>query len=411
MIAFHFPPFARSSGSIRTLSFVRRLPEYDWQPVVLTAKPSVYPEVDERTLAAIPSSVQVVRAAGLDVARHLAIAGRYPTWLATPDRWNTWALTAFMAGLAWIRREKPCVIWATFPIASAVVVALALHRATKVPLIVDLRDPMLYEGWPENPWSRATYARIERGAVALASTVIVTTPSARRLYTERYSQLPASRFMMITNGVDDTMNGDPTRSCATQSEPIVLVHSGLMEIPDRDPTAFFQAIAMLRQQGDVDHRVLHVTLRATGRDDDYRRQVAELDISDIVHIEGRISHREALEEMRCADGLILFQGAPCNRQIPAKAYEYLACRRPIIGLVDAFGDTHELIAGQWQVPYVADMGDVPAIGDVLRKFIADFCRHNAFIPDQSWVEKHSRAQGARQLAEVFDRVAGEAAHA
>ncbi len=49
-----------------------------------------------------------------------------------------------------------------------------------------------------------------------------------------------------------------------------------MEIPDRDPTAFFEAIAQMRQQGDIDNDVLHVTLRATGRDDDYRRQIAEL---------------------------------------------------------------------------------------------------------------------------------------
>ena len=82
---------------------------------------------------------------------------------------------------------------------------MALHRATKIPLIVDLRDPMIYEGWPENRWMRATYRRIERGAVTLASAVIVTTPSARRLYIERYPHLPASRFRMIANGVDDAM--------------------------------------------------------------------------------------------------------------------------------------------------------------------------------------------------------------
>ena len=34
------------------------------------------------------------------------------------------------------------VIWATFPIASALVVGMALHKATKIPLIVDLRDPI-----------------------------------------------------------------------------------------------------------------------------------------------------------------------------------------------------------------------------------------------------------------------------
>ena len=216
MIAFHFPPFARSSGSIRTLSFVRRLPEYDWQPVVLTATPNAYPEVDDRSLASIPPSVRVVRAGGLDVARHLAIAGRYPTWLATPDRWNTWAAAAFVAGLACIRRDKPSVIWATFPIASSLLVAIALHKVTKVPLVVDLRDPMIYEGWPENRWIRATYTRIETRAAALASAVIVTTPSARRLYVQRYPHLPESRFRMIANGVDEAME----RCCAPHARDL-----------------------------------------------------------------------------------------------------------------------------------------------------------------------------------------------
>ena len=288
---------------------------------------------------------------------------------------------------------------------------MALHTVTKIPLIVDLRDPMIYEGWPGNRWIRATYRRIERRAVELASAVIVTTPSARCLYVERYSRLPASRFQMIANGVDDTMNVAVPHNRTTWSEPIVLVHSGLMEIPDRDPTALFEAIAHMRKQGDIANNVLRVTLRATGRDDDYRRQTAELGINDIVTIDGRISHAEAIEEMRCADGLILFQGAQCNRQIPAKAYEYLACRRPVIGLVDSLGDTHGLIAGQWEVPYVADMSSAPAIAEVLLKFISDFRRHDVFVPDASWVEKHSRAQGVRQLAEVFDHVSRETANA
>lgn len=411
MLAFHFPPFAQSSGSIRTLSFVRHLLDLRWNPVVLTARNRAYPEVDERSLAMVPQGAQVVRAFGLDVARHCAIAGRYPMWLATPDRWNTWGAAAFVAGLDCIRRHNPSVIWATFPIASALVAAMALHKATKIPLIVDLRDPIVYEGWPENRWRRATYSWIEKHAVRLASAVVVATPGARRLYIERYPHLPASRFRMIANGVDDTTADPAPPSRIASGEPIVMVHSGLMEIPDRDPTAFFEAITQMRKQGDIVNNVLRVTLRATGRDDNYRRQIAELGINDIVTIEGRISHAEALDEMRGADALILFQGAQCNRQIPAKAYEYLACRRPIIGLVDSSGDTHQLIVNQWLVPYVAEMNSATAIADVLRKFIDDFRRHEVFVPDSSLIERHSRVFGARQLAELFDEVSRETVNA
>lgn len=411
MLAFHFPPFVQSSGGIRTLSFVRHLAAHDWQPVVLTARRLVYPEIDDRSLTKVPLGVAIVRAPGLDVSRHLAIAGRYPAWLATPDRWNTWALAAFVTGLVCIRRFDPAVIWATFPIASALIAAMALHKFTKTPLVVDLRDPMVYEGWPENRWMRTTYGKIEKRVVSMAAAIVVTTPSARRLYLERYPDVPAERFKVIANGVDDAMPAHSPNNGHVCNEPIVLVHSGLMEVPDRDPTAFFEAIAQMRRQGDLADKTLQVVLRATGRDEEYRRQIAALGIGRIVFVEGRISHPEAIDEMCRADGLLLFQGAQCNRQIPAKAYEYLASRRPIIGLVDASGDTHDLIARQWQVPYVADMQSAPAIADVLRKFIGDLRQHDVFIPASRLVEKHSRAAGAAQLAQLFDEVSGGTVHA
>lgn len=411
MFAFHFPPFAQSSGVLRTLSFVRHLPDHQWRPIVLTARESVYPETDRRSLATVPARAQILRAPGLDVARHLAIAGRYPMWLATPDRWNTWALAALFTALACIRRDDPAVLWATFPITSALIAAMAARRFTKVPLIVDLRDPMVYEGWPEDPWARAVYARIEKRVVARASAIVVTTPGTRRLYIERYPYVSESRFRIIENGIDQMMDAPETSIRRTANEPIVLVHSGLMEVPDRDPTAFFQALATMLNSGQITRSSLRVVLRATGRDEEYRRQVAALGIDDIVSVETRMPHSQAIDEMRCADGLLLFQGAQCNRQIPAKAYEYLACRRPIIGLIDRGGDTYELIVRRWKVPYVADMASPPTIVQTLRKFIGDCRQQSPFIPNSSLVEAHSRAAGARQLAQLFDEVADGATHA
>ena len=131
---------------------------------------------------------------------------------------------------------------------------MALHRFTKVPLIVDLRDPMVYEGWPENRWMRTTYSRIEKPMAHKAAAIVMTTPSARHLYVERYPDVPASRFRVIANGVDDAMTHETPNRQHLWKEPIILVHSGLMEVPDRDPTAFFEAIAHMRMQGDLDRR-------------------------------------------------------------------------------------------------------------------------------------------------------------
>lgn len=410
MLAFHFPPFAQSSGGIRTLSFVRHLPEYGWQPIVLTARATAYPEVDARSLAGVPSEAFVVRAPGLDVARHLSINGRYPAWLATPDRWNTWAACAVASGLASVRRHRPAVLWATFPIASAVVAALMLHKVTRIPLVIDLRDPMVYENWPEYAVARRVFSRIESAMVHAATAIIVTTAGARRLYVERYPQVPGARIKVIANGVDDAQRPVSAGVVPNATDPIVLLHSGLMEVPDRDPSAFFEAIASMHRAGDFVEGTLRVVLRATGREDDYRRQVATLNIGHTVAIEGRVPHAEAMTEMTRATGLLLFQGAQCNRQIPAKAYEYLVSQRPIIGLLDAHGDTQELIANGWGVPYVADMASAPAIAAMLRRFINDVRQRKVFVPNPMLIERHSRIHGAAELAAVFDQ-AGEATRA
>ena len=87
MIAYHFPPLAGSSGIQRTLRFMRHLPEFGWEPLVLTAHPRAYERTSSDQLADIPEGIVVARAPAFDAARHFAIAGRYPRFLARPDRW------------------------------------------------------------------------------------------------------------------------------------------------------------------------------------------------------------------------------------------------------------------------------------------------------------------------------------
>jgi hypothetical protein len=98
MIAFHYPPMRGSSGIQRALKFSQYLPEFGWQPLVLTVNPRAYESVSHDQMCEVSDHVRVARAFALDTARHLSLRGRYPGLLALPDRWISWWLGAVPRG-------------------------------------------------------------------------------------------------------------------------------------------------------------------------------------------------------------------------------------------------------------------------------------------------------------------------
>ncbi len=407
MLAFQFPPYSQSTGSQRTLAFIRHLPQFGWKPIVITARESAYPHIDNATLQDIPPGTEVLRAWGFDVARKLAVRGIYPRALATPDRWNSWIIGGVIAGLKAVREHRPAALWATFPTPSALATALILRRMTGLPLVGDLRDPMIYETWPDNAWERRVYGFLERRLVRAASAIVVTTPGACRLYRERYPA-SAEKFHVIPNGMEADHSPSSPATEPSRSENITLLHSGLMEIPDRDPSAFFEAIGLLAAAAPQSAKSLRVILRASGKEALYGEMVKRQGLDDIVNILGRVPRAAAMEEMLSADGLLLFQGKHCNRQIPAKAYEYLFTGKPIVGLMDSGGDTHALVRGDWGVPYCADMDNAPAIARTLEKFIDDVRHDRLYVPPTSLRERHTRRAQTVKFAALLDEIAKRA---
>src|SRR5258705_411741 len=99
MVTYQFPPFAGSSAVQRALRFVQHLPSLDWAPLVLTAAPRAYESSSDDLMGQISRDVVVERAFALDAARHLSLCGRYPVFLARPDRWISGKWGAVSAGL------------------------------------------------------------------------------------------------------------------------------------------------------------------------------------------------------------------------------------------------------------------------------------------------------------------------
>lgn len=407
MVAFHYPPCFGSSGIQRTLKLSRYLPDYGWRPVVLTAHPRAYAQTASGQLKDIPAAALVARAFALDTSRHLAIRGSSLRVMSLPDRWVSWALGAIPTGLRLIRRHRPAVLWSTYPIATAHLIGLALHRMSGLPWIADFRDSMTEPGYPRDRLSRMSYLAIERQVVKHAARLVFTAPSARRMYLERYPDLSPDRCLVISNGYDETdferlRAAEPSGTGMDQR--LRVIHAGVIYPEERNPVPFFQALAGLKRDGQIGADTLRIELRASGSEDEYGRLLATLGISDIVHLLPAISYRQILQECSDADALLLLQGPSCNHQIPAKLYEYLRVGRPILALAAPDGDTAAVLAETGGATII-DLLDEQAIRRDLPGFLQRLRSHTHSRADRLVVNHHARHVQAQSLAACFSALA------
>lgn len=404
IVAFHFPPMGGSSGGLRSLKFTKYLAEHGWQPTVLTVNPRVYDQLDESGLNAIPENVRIIRAFGLDAKKHLSIKSRYPRSLATPDRWISWALGAVPAGLNAIRKHKIDAIFSTYPIATTVLIGLILQRLAKRPWIADFRDPMTEENYPPDPRTRSIYQWIEAQAMQHASRIVFTTDATRKDQELRHPIIRNGKSIVISNGYDeDDFRHLEANAPRDAGAPVRLVHGGVIYPEDRDPRPFFGAIRKLRDTAVIAKENTKIELRGSGLGDSFQAMVREYCIDDIVHFMPSIPYRESLSDAAAADGLLVLQGQSCDRQIPAKVYEYLRIGNPIFSLTTQSGETAKVLdcAGG---ATIVDISNEEEIARALSEFLNQIRAGTHTRPDQLTVESYSRSSQAVLLADCLNRL-------
>ena len=404
MIAYHFPPLAGSSGIQRTLRFVQHLPKFSWEPLVLSADPRAYERTSDDLMAEIPANIVVRRAFALDTARHLSIAGHYIGAMARPDRWVSWKLAAVKEGMRMIREFKPQAIWSTYPIATAHLIGAELQKRSGLPWIADFRDPMAQDGYPADLVLHRQFREIEAQAVRHAVLSFFTTPGAARIYRERYPDM-AERIQVLENGYDEESFADAEQSMV-EREPlnpgaVTLLHSGIVYPAERDPTALFVALQQLKARGHIREGQFKIRFRAATHDDLLNTLAKSNGVEAFVETCPPIPYREALAEMLRADGLLVMQASNCNEQIPAKIYEYLRARRPILGLTDPQGDTAGVLYSAG-INRIAPLDSPSKINElILKVFLNDA---GQLKPDDAAVVSASRYGRTQFLANFLNRI-------
>ncbi|MFT3817998.1 MAG: glycosyltransferase [Rubrivivax sp.] len=308
-----------------------------------------------------------------------------------------------------IRRWRPQALMSTFPMASAHLIGHTLQRLSGLPWVADFRDNMTEPGYPPDPRMYRFNVRLESDAVHRCTRALFTTRGALQMYAGRYPDVPPGRWAVIENGYDEenfsrAETGLAAPVAATTDAPLRLIHSGILYPAERDPTAFFTAVARLKSAGAIDARRLQIVLRATGSDAFYAPRLAAAGIDDIVRLAPPVGYEEALREMLQADGLLLFQAAMANHQIPAKLYEYMRAGRPILALTDPAGDTAAAMRAA-HTGVICTLADADDITRQLQAFVDGLRSGRVQGTARAEAGRHSRRARTAELAALLDEVA------
>jgi glycosyltransferase involved in cell wall biosynthesis len=345
LLAFHFPPEGLP-GAVRPARFFKYLPEFGYQPEVITG--AVQAEVKDH-IHALPAPTYLPNkytlAGAVEIMLHLAI---WPSEMAL-----LWSGPAFAKARRLIRNNQVSAIVSTAPPLNVHLTALALKLRYGIPWIADFRDPMLDNPFRQD-WGRICSAAdhiVENQIFKHADAIVGVTDVVAGRWRVRYPQY-AHKLHVLYNGYDPAENlagvPIPPRPYRTLS------HFGNF-YGMRRPDIILNALVRLLAGNVLSPETVRIQFVGGFGEDiiaESGSKMAYLRQNGIVENIDLMPRPQALERMMGSDYLMLLdiqEGE--GYTVPSKLFEYIRVGRPILTVTQPDSPVERIISRSG-VPHV-----------------------------------------------------------
>ena len=350
LISYYWPP-SGGSGVQRWLNFSNSLVKMGWDITVFTAKNGNYPIVDNGLNKIVDKSIKVFKIPILEPTRFIkksnsnninssSFINKFILWVRAnlffPDSRMFWIKKVTKQASDYIKKNDINCLITTAPPFSTHIIGLKIKRRTNIKWISDFRDPwsdfFQFKLLPMTSYQRNKHSNFEKKCLNLSETVITTSPSL----TKRYSQINSNSHT-ITNGFSSFKKN-------IETEKFLIMYSGVMK-PIQNPQNLWKVLKEICIENQDFSNDLMV--RFIG---DFHNEITTND--DIKLIESKIKFEKYIEkskldiEMSKANVLILTSVnlKDVNNIIPGKLFYYFSFKRPIIAFSNLNSDVSDIIS-------------------------------------------------------------------
>ena len=358
IVTYYWPP-GSGAGVQRWLKFSKYLPQYGWEPFILTVDPqyAAYPSIDSTLEKEIPVNVKVFRTKATDWFRiYSKNKSKIPTAgfannydnsfkgilfrflrgnLFIPDPRKGWNRFALRKALEIIEKEGITCIVTTSPPHSTQLIGLKLKRRYPgIRWIADLRDPWTdiyyYKKFYPAFFPRMIDSAYEKNVLSSADRIITVGKSLKELFASKIAGIE-EKIEVISNGYDE----DDFKALHS-SNPKVFTISYIGTLSGVYPvTGFLKALNILTENG-IGYRLRFTGIVSPEQKEMICTAAGNANI-EFIPFSG---HSIAVANMLDTSALLLVipDHASSGSIITGKLFEYLASGKPIICIGPVDGD-------------------------------------------------------------------------
>ena len=425
IITYYWPP-SGGPGVQRVLKFAKYLPDFGWEPVILTVENGEYPAIDKTLSDEIPENCIVYKTKSVELSALYkkftgmktgdsipvsTLAQKNTTWkqklsnfvrlnFFIPDAKIGWIPYAVSKGKKIIEKEKPDIIFSTSPPPTVHLIAAKLAKWSRIKWVADFRDPWTKIHYLQqrriNPVSKQINKNLEKNVIENCDAATCVSNNFVNLLTKTNK----SKFTVITNGFDSEINYPVLKNTAK----FTILYIGGLACTRYYPD-FILLVAKLFENGKLNPDFTELQFVGSIEKDILEDIQEKLKHAPNIQFINYVTHEKALEFMHKADLLLLFleKGKNYEGHIPGKLFEYLSTGNQILGIGNKYGDTAQII----EKTNAGKIFEPDEIDKVEEEIISQFnCWKNKITREReinaNEVSKYTRKRLTQKLTELFD---------